>query len=60
MIKAMSELDISMDKRPILFDDKLYWAKNGLVVPIDQTDSIHTFIDVPIQRFREPLFIIYE
>ena len=60
MIKAMAELDISMDKIPILFDDKPYWAKNGLVVPIIEDDRIETFINTSIQRYKEPLFIIYE
>jgi hypothetical protein len=60
MIKAMDELDISLNKIPILFDDKPYWAKNGLVVPIEATDSMDIFIDVPIQLYKEPLFIIYE
>jgi hypothetical protein len=60
MLKAMSELNISMDKIPILFDDKPYWAKNGLVVWIEETDNLDTFIDVMIQRYKEPLFTIYE
>jgi hypothetical protein len=60
MVKAMSELNISMDKIPILFDDKPYWAKNGLVVWIEETDNLDTFINVIIQRHKEPLFTIYE
>jgi hypothetical protein len=60
MIKAMNDLYISMDKIPILFDDKLYWAKNGLVVPIIEDDSIDTFIDTPIELYKEPLFTIFE
>ena len=60
MVKAMDELDISMDKIPILFDDKPYWAKNGLVVQITETDSIDTFIHREIRGYKDPLFIIYE
>ena len=43
-----------------LFDDKPYWAKNGFVVQITETDSIDTFIHGSIQRYKDPLFIIYE
>jgi len=60
MVKAMVELDISMDKTPILFDDKPYWAKNGFVVQITETDSIDTFIHREIRGYKDPLFIIYE
>jgi hypothetical protein len=60
MIKAMNDLNISLEKIPILFDDKPYWAKNGFVVLIEEKDSLETFINTPIQRYREPLFIIYE
>ena len=57
---AKYELYVLPNKIPILFDDKPFWAKNGYVIPIKNIDTLGTYIDTPIQMYKEPLFVIYE